>query len=38
MRAKHANVKAPWYSLAHRLVNTLVMTAGEAVLPRPPIQ
>lgn len=38
MRAKHADVKVPWYLLAHTLVNTLVMTPGEAVLPRPPIK
>jgi catechol 1,2-dioxygenase len=30
----HPDVSAPWYSLAH----TLVMTPGEAVLPRPPIK
>lgn len=30
----HAEADAPWYSLDH----TLVMKAGEAVLPRPPIK
>lgn len=31
---EHADVQAPWYSLEH----TLVLTPGQAVLPRPPIK
>jgi catechol 1,2-dioxygenase len=31
---EHADVAAPWYSLTH----TLVITPGEATLPRPPIK
>lgn len=31
---EHAGVAAPWYSLTH----TLVITPGEATLPRPPIK